>query len=297
MSLQKQPALSPAERGRLGRRAGVFGGVANLLLFAFKLVLGLGSGSVAVMSDAFNNLVDAVSSLVVYAGFRIAGIGPTKRHPFGHGRMEYVSALLVSIFVVLTGLGMGKASVARFWTGAEVRGDWLILAGVASTIAAKLVMAWHYRRLDAMLDSTSIRAATADSLADAAITGCTLIALLMEPYTRWPVDGAAGLLVAATIAAAGCQTAREAINRLIGPAPDPQLVERLVAAIMATPNIKGVHALIVNDYGPGSQNASAHVEMPREITLDEANRYVAEAMQRARMDLGVDLVLHIDLAA
>lgn len=283
-------------REKLGRRAGAFGAAANILLFAFKLGLGLASGSVAILSDAFNNLTDAASSLIVLAGFRIAGIGPSEKHPFGHGRMEYVSGLLVSIFVILTGLGTGKASVARFWHAGEVNGDWPILAGVALTAAAKLAMAWQYRRVDRTLNSTSIKAAIADSLADAGVTFCTLLTLLIQPHTRWPADAAVGLLVAAAIAVSGCKSAKESIHYLIGAAPNPQLVERLAATVMETPMATGVHAIVVNDYGPGRKNASAHVEMPAEIGLREATRLASEAMQKARTELGVDLVLHIDAA-
>lgn len=284
----------PDVRIRAGARAGLVGLICNIVLFAMKFALGVLSGSVAILSDAFNNLTDAISAIAMYAGFVISGRAPDAGHPFGHGRMEYISGLIVSLLVVATGVGVGKTSLEHLWSGGTVELGAYVLPALAASIIVKLAMAVYYRRVDAQIDSAVLRAGVADSLSDAATTGVALVALSLAPYTALPLDGIIGLGVAAMIVRAGVKSMRETIIPLLGVSPDPVLVDELTRTVLAVSGIQGIHGLIVNDYGPSCKIATAHVEITDEMTFTEAAMLAGVATAKVQRELGIEITLHID---
>ncbi len=291
------PANSADQRGKQGAAAGLVGLVCNIALFGLKLALGIGSGSVAILSDAFNNLVDAVSALAMYASFTMAGRKPDEAHPCGHGRIEYIAGMVVSLLVIATGFGMAKAALVRLWYGGVVEYSDLLLPGLVFSIAVKLAMALYYRSVDAKVDSPIMRANIADSVSDGATTFAALAAVVAGQYTAFPVDGCIGLLMAVMIIRAGVQGVRETFYPLLGTVPDPELADSLTRIVLAVPDIQGVHSLVINDYGPTCKIATAHVDIPAHTPFTDAAARASQAMELVQRQLGIELTLHIDPVA
>ena len=203
-------------RLRAGKRAGLVGIAVNLSLFAAKLTAGLFAGSVAVMADAFNNLSDAGSSIVTLVGFRMAAAPPDREHPFGHGRMEYVSALVVAVMILLAGLEFLKSSVERILSPGETAFGALTFAVLGASILAKTGLALFYRRAGRRTDSGTLRAAAADSRNDVLCTALVLVSALTARFTGWEIDGYAGLLVALFVLWSGVSILRGTVSPLLG---------------------------------------------------------------------------------
>lgn len=254
-------AAEPKYRSACGKLAGVVGIICNLLLFALKLFAGLIVGSVSVMADAFNNLFDASSSLVTLIGFKIAERPADPDHPYGHGRMEYLSGLVVAALILVVGVELVKSSVDKISHPEAVTFTWLAVGILAASVLVKIWLAAFCRRLGKTINSATLEAAGADSRNDVIATLAVLAAGLLGKYMNWQIDGYVGLAVALFILYSGVTIAKETVDPLLGSAPDTELVRKLRQSLLSYDKIMGIHDLIIHDYGPGRQFASVHVEM------------------------------------
>lgn len=284
----------PAVRQRYGALSGGVGIFLNLLLFAGKLLAGTLTGSIAVTADAFNNLSDAGSSVVTLVGFRLAGQRADDDHPFGHGRIEYLSGLAVAAAVLAVGLELLKSSIEKIITPEVVVFDLLSVIILAVSICVKLWMSWFNKRLSKRIGSAAMAATAADSLSDAVATAAVLLGVLVCHFFQWQIDGWVGLLVAAFILRSGWGAAKDTIDPLLGQSPDPQLVKDIEATVMAHPQIAGIHDLVIHDYGPGRRMMSLHAEIPADSDLLEAHDHI-DAIERELKDkFGIETCIHMD---
>ena len=252
----------PETRRAYGVLCGIVGICLNVLLFAGKFLAGTLSGSIAITADAFNNLSDAGSSFVTLVGFQLAGQKPDSEHPFGHGRMEYVSGLAVSVLILLMGLELGKTSIEKILHPEPVDSSPLIFAILCASILVKLYMFLYNRRLGKKLASPAMEATAMDSLSDSVATAAVLIATLVGRFTGLEIDGWCGVLVAAFILWSGINAVRDTLDPLLGTPPTHEFVQRIRDLVMAHSTILGIHDLIVHDYGPGRAMMSFHAEVP-----------------------------------
>ena len=291
----KPEGKSPADlRQGYGILCGAVGIGLNLLLFAGKFLAGTLSGSIAITADAFNNLSDAGSSCVTLIGFRLAGQKPDGNHPFGHGRMEYLSGLAVSMLILLMGYELGRSSLDKIFHPEPVDSSPLVLAILCVSIAVKLYMASYNRRLGRKLNAPAMTATAADSLSDSVATAAVLAATLVGQFTGALIDGWVGLLVAAFILWSGIKSAKETIDPLLGTPPTHELVQRIHDLVMAHPGIVGVHDLIVHDYGPGRMMISLHAEVPASENVVELHDEIDNIEKELREKLGCEAVIHMD---
>ena len=264
-----QDAGDPAVRERYGLQAGGFGLALNLLLFAVKLFAGLLTGAISVTADAFNNLSDAAGSAVTLAGFKLAAQRADERHPFGHGRIEYLAGLAVSLLILLVGVELGRGSVEKILRPAPSAPSALAVGLLAFSILVKVWMGWFYGALGRRAQSPALAAAAVDSRSDVLATSAVLAGLAVSSLFRVQLDGWLGLLVAALILRAGWEAARDTLDPLLGTPPDPAMVADIEKLILSDPQILGVHDLVVHDYGPGRRMMSVHAEVPAVFSLME----------------------------
>lgn len=283
-----------AVRRAWGALCGAMGIALNLLLFAGKLAAGTASGSIAVTADAFNNLSDAGSSVVTLLGFRLAGRKPDAGHPFGHGRMEYVSGLVVAGLILLMDAELVKSSVASILHPAPVTFSWLTAAVLLASIGVKLYMYLYNRSVGKMIASAAVSAAAADSLSDMAATAAVLLAMVLGAVAGVQLDGWVGLLVALFILRAAVQAARDTLNPLLGQAPDPLLVQEIEALVLAHDRVVGIHDLVVHDYGPGRRIISLHAEVPADGQVLELHDMIDNIETELAQKLHCEAVIHMD---
>lgn len=284
----------PAVRRAYGVLCGGVGIALNLLLFAGKFLAGLISGSIAVTADAFNNLSDAGSSVVTLLGFKLAAQKPDSRHPFGHGRMEYVSGLVVSMVILLMGVELAKGSVEEILRPEPVAFSPLVAVILAAAICVKLYMFLYNRGIAKRIDSAAMAATAADSLSDCLATGAVLLSTLAGHFWSIRIDGWCGLAVACFILWAGVNAARETINPLLGQPPAPEFVERVQRLVLTHPEIIGIHDLIVHDYGPGRRILSLHAEVPASGDILMLHDVVDSAERELASEMGCLATIHMD---
>ena len=259
----KRPEDTDDERVRYtyGRLAGAAGLTANVLLFAAKLAIGALSGSVAILADAFNKLSDAGSSIVTLVGFKLSSAPPDAEHPFGHGRMEYLSALGVAALIMAAGFELFLSAVDKIRHPALPEFGVLTIVVLALAIAVKLWMALFYKKIGNTIRSEALKASCADSRNDVICTGVVLLTSLIGWLSGVAIDGYVGLLVALFVIWSGFTVIKETVSPLLGQAPDPEMVQDIKNTVMAHPGIIGVHDLMIHNYGPGRLVLSLHAEV------------------------------------
>ena len=290
----RENTASPAVRKAYGVLCGAVGIALNLLLFAGKFLAGRLSGSIAITADAFNNLSDAGSSVVTLLGFHLAGQKPDIHHPFGHGRMEYISGLAVSALILLMGVELGKESLGKILHPEDVTGGPLVLVILAVSIAVKLYMMAYNRTIGKKLNAPALLAAAADSLSDSVATTAVLLATILGQIFGWRVDGWAGLAVAGFILYAGIGAARDTISPLLGNPPTPEFVEEIRSLVMAHPEVLGIHDLVVHDYGPGRLFASLHAEVDKNGDISAIHDVIDRVERQILHELGCEVCIHMD---
>lgn len=283
-----------AVRRAYGTLCGAVGIGLNVLLFIGKFFAGQLSGSIAVTADAFNNLSDAGSSAVTLLGFRLAGKKPDPDHPFGHGRIEYISGLIVAGLILLMGVELAKSSFDKILHPEEVTFSTLALVILAVSVAVKLYM-WHYnRRIGGKIRSAAMEATASDSLSDAAATSAVLLAMLIGRWTGLAVDGYVGMVVALFILFSAYKAAKETLSPLLGQAPDPELVQRIRDIVAEHDTVVGIHDLVVHDYGPGRQMVSLHAEVPASGDILQLHDVIDNIERELHEKLHVQAVIHMD---
>ena len=284
----------PAVRRAYGQLCAFVGIGLNVLLFLGKFFAGTLSGSIAVTADAFNNLSDAGSSVVTLLGFRLAGRKPDPEHPFGHGRMEYLSGLVVSALILMMGVELVKTSVDKIVHPEEVEFSVLALVILIASILVKCYMSFYNRAVGRKIGSAAMEATAIDSLSDTVSTLAVLLAMLVGHFAHVKIDGYVGLLVACFILYSAFRAARETLSPLLGQAPDPEFVESIEKIVMAHPEICGIHDLVVHDYGPGRLMVSLHAEVSAAGQILELHDVIDNAEEDLRRELGCEAVIHMD---
>ena len=281
-------------RTAYGILCGAVGICFNILLFAGKFLAGRISGSIAVTADAFNNLSDAGSSIVTLLGFRLAGQKPDSDHPFGHGRMEYLSGLAVSMLILLMGFELAKSSLDKILHPEAVDSSPLVLVILCVSIAVKLYMFFYNRQVGKKLNSTAMQATALDSLSDSVATTAVLLATLVSQFTGWEIDGWCGILVAAFILWSGFGAAKDTMDPLLGTPPSHEFVEQIRQLVLAHPTVIGIHDLVVHDYGPGRRMISLHAEVPAAENVLELHDEIDNVERELKEKLGCEAVIHMD---
>ena len=285
---------SPKVRAAIGTLSGLVGIVCNVLLFAFKLLVGTLTGSVSITADAMNNLSDASGSIVTFIGFRVADKPADEHHPYGHARAEYLSGLGVAALILVIGIELVKTSVKKIFAPTPVAFTTVAAVVLIVSIAVKFWMNLFNRGLAKRIDSTALMATAADSRNDCITTGAVLIAAMVEKLTHLPVDGWIGLAVALFILYSGLNLAKDTISPLLGENADPELREKIVDYIVAQPKVLGYHDLMVHDYGPGQRFASLHVEMDSREDPLECHELIDDMERECLRSHNVHLVIHYD---
>ncbi len=285
---------SPTVRYAYGRLAGIGGLTANILLFAAKLLIGWLCGSLAIVADAFNNLSDAGSSIVTLVGFRLSAAPADKKHPFGHGRVEYLSALTVAVLIMMAGIELAASAVDKILNPVASRFSWVTVAVLAIAIGVKLWLAVFHRRIGKIIGSGALEAAAADSRNDVICTGVVLVSSIVSMFTSVSIDGYVGAAVALFVVWAGFSILRETISPLLGEAPDPQLVEDIRRTVMSQEGIVGIHDLIVHNYGPGRCIVSLHAEVPAHEDILKSHELVDAVEQRLIREHNIIACIHMD---
>ena len=283
----------PQVRQRYGTLSGAVGIFLNLLLSAGKMIAGVLTGSIAITADAFNNLTDAGSSVVTLVGFRMAGKQADDDHPFGHGRIEYLSGLAVSV-VILLGLELAKSSVEKIIHPEPVDFSWLSAGILAAAICVKLWMSYFNRSLSRRIGSAAMAATATDSLSDAVATSAVLLSSLIGKFTGVNIDAWAGILVAAFILRAGWGAAQDTLNPLLGQSPDPELVRDIEKTVLAHPQVLGSHDLIIHDYGPGRSMMSLHAEVPAGSDIMEVHDEIDAIERELKAKYHIEASIHMD---
>ncbi len=281
-------------RQSYGVLCGVVGILLNILLFLGKFLAGTISNSIAITADAFNNLSDAGSSFVTLVGFKLAGAKPDPEHPFGHGRMEYVSGLVVSAAILLMAYELIRDSINKILHPEDTEFSALVLVILLVSIMVKLYMAYYNRNIGQKIDSAAMKATAMDSLSDTCATAVVLIATLVGHYTGLHIDGWCGALVGLFILYAGFNAAKETLDPLLGQPPEDEFVEEIQQIVMAHEGICGIHDLIVHDYGPGRQMISLHAEVSAEGDISEIHDLIDNIENELRMRLGCEATIHMD---
>lgn len=284
----------PQVRRRMCMLSGAVGMAANLVLFIIKFSVGLFMGSVAVRSDAFNNLTDLGTSAVTLIGAKMSGRAPDKEHPFGHGRIEYITALIISFLILFMGFELARESFYKLFERESVRFSAVTLSLLAISVLIKLGMYLYNRALAKRSDSDVIRAAQTDCLSDACATTAVIISAVLEHFINFPFDAVAGIAVSVLIAYNGYRLASDTISTLLGRPPEPKLVSEIEKLILEGENIVGLHDLIVHDYGPGRIFASVHAEVPDTVDIVRMHEIV-DAIEAKILEItGVVTVIHTD---
>lgn len=281
-------------RKAYGILCGAVGICFNILLFAGKFLAGRISGSIAVTADAFNNLSDAGSSIVTLLGFQLAGQKPDSDHPFGHGRIEYLSGLAVSMLILLMGFELAKSSLEKILHPEAVDSSPLVLVILCVSIAVKLYMFFYNRRIGKKLNSSAMQATALDSLSDSVATTAVLLATLVSHFTGWKIDGWCGILVAAFILWSGFGAAKDTMDPLLGTPPSHEFVDQIRQLVLAHPTIIGIHDLVVHDYGPGRMMISLHAEVSASENVLELHDEIDNVERELQEKLGCEAVIHMD---
>ena len=292
--LRGRDLQAPETRQRCGTLSGGIGIGLNLLLFLGKLLAGIATASIAVMADAFNNLSDAASSVVTLVGFRLSGQEADGEHPFGHGRMEYLSGLVVAMLILLVGVELVQSSVQKILRPEPVVFSTLPAVILAVSVAVKLWMFWFNRGLSRLIGSAALAATAADSLSDAAGTGILLLGLLAGRFFALPLDGWLGLAVALFILRTGWEAARDTVDPLLGRPMDRELAADIDRIVLGHDNILGIHDLVYHDYGPGRAMMSLHAEVPADGDFLELHDVIDHIERELKARHHVETCIHMD---
>ncbi len=285
---------SPAVRRAYGMMCGIVGIFFNILLFAIKLVAGMLSGSISILADAFNNLSDAGTSIITLIGFKLSGTKPDSDHPFGHGRFEYITGLIVAIIIILMGFELGMESVKKIVSPAEIEFSYLTVAILVVSIIAKCYMALYNRAVHKKISSPSLSATAADSLSDCVATAVILISMIIFKIWNINIDAWCGLAVSVFILINGIKAAKETVSPLLGQPPEKEFVEKINNIVMSEDCVLGIHDLIVHDYGPGRIMISLHAEVSGNADIMETHDAIDNIERQLKHELNCEAVIHMD---
>lgn len=281
-------------RQKYGTVCSTVGIALNILLFVIKYAAGSLSGAISVTADAFNNLSDSGSSLITLFGFRLAAKKPDPNHPFGHGRVEYLSGIAVSILIVLMGFELLTSSVNKISEPVQPDISPVVFAVLGISILVKLYMFAYNRRYGKMFSSAAMTATATDSLSDMASTCVVLVSMIITYFTNINIDAYCGIAVAVFIVFAGLKSAYETVGPLLGQPPEPEFVKSIEEIVLSGKDILGIHDLIVHDYGPGRRMISLHAEVPASGDILSLHDEIDNLERALASRLGCTAVIHMD---
>ena len=286
-----------ATRAQYGSLSGVVGILCNLLLCAFKIAVGSLTHSISIVADGLNNLSDMGSSVITILGFKLANKPADKDHPFGHGRIEYMSAFIVAILILLVGFELMKTSVTAITNGTPMPTYSIVsIIVLAVSVIFKFWLFLFNRKIGKKIDSETLLATSQDSLNDSVATAVILLSVGVSKLVTLPfnLDAVMGIAVALFILWAGINAAKETLNRLLGEPPSPELITDIETAILSHDEFVGIHDLMIHNYGPGRLFASVHVEVPQDINIVHCHEQIDLCEKEIFDNLGVMLVIHMD---
>lgn len=281
-------------RSDYGYLGGIVGIVVNIFLFLIKLSVGLFVNSIAVIADAVNNLSDVGASMVTIFGFKLSSKPADKEHPFGHGRIEYISGLIVAFLVLMVGFEFIRTSIDRIKNPVPVQFAWVPFILLLVSILFKVWLSKFYKTVGNKINSSALKASSVDSLSDVVSSSTVVISLLISKFTTLPIDGYIGVIVSLVILYAGYNLIKDTLDPLLGVAPDEELVKDIHKMLLAYEHIDGTHDLMVHNYGPGRIIASIHAEIPEDISVVKAHEVVDRAEKEISAELDIHLLIHMD---
>lgn len=285
---------SPAVRQSYGTLCGAVGIGLNILLFLGKWIAGFLSGSIAITADAFNNLSDAGSSIITLIGFQISGQRPDSEHPFGHGRMEYISGFLVSVAILIMGFELVKSSINKLIHPEPVESSPVIIAILAASILVKVYMFYYNRSVGKKIGSAAMNATAMDSLSDTVSTALVLGATLISQFTGLLLDGWFGILVGLFILYTGATTIKETMDLLLGQPPKQEFIDEIREIVTSHKLVYGIHDLIVHDYGPGRVMISLHAEVDADGDIQTIHEQIDHIENELQEKLHCSATIHMD---
>ena len=289
-----QETKNPTVREKYGYLGSVTGIIVNIILAIAKYFIGTITNSIAITADAVNNFSDSVSCIITLVSFKMANMKPDKEHPFGHGRIEYVAALIVGFLVELMGYELIKSSIEKIKNPEEVVFSVPAVIVLVLSIGGKLWLAIFNKYLGKKIDSAAMQAVATDSIGDITATAVTLVALILSLFTKLPLDGYMGIVVSMFILYAGFNILKESIGILLGTPPSKELVDELVEFIMSHDEILGIHDLVVHSYGATRTFASVHTEIAADGDLLSAHDTIDTIEKLVKEKFGIELVIHMD---
>lgn len=289
-----QEYTNPAVRRSYGQLTGILGICLNILLFAGKYLAGLLSSSVSIMADAFNNLSDAGSSFITLLGFHFAGKEPDPEHPFGHGRIEYVSGFGVSALIIVMGAELFRTSFMKILHPEAMEVNIITVGVLIVSILVKVYMSVYNRTLGNKIDSAAMKATATDSLSDCIATTVVLLATLLYSTVHINLDGWSGLVVAIFILLAGITSARNTLSPLLGEAPDMEFVKEIEETVKTHSMVAGVHDMVIHNYGPGRMMVSLHAEVPGNLDIYYIHDEIDQIERELKEKYHCEAVIHMD---
>ncbi len=286
-----------AIRNRVGTIGGLIGIVSNLFLFVIKFIVGILSGSISIIADGFNNFSDMGSSLITMIGFKLAGKPADSDHPYGHGRMEYMSAFVVSVLIILVGIELLKESATAIFSGSAMpKYNIFTIIVLGISVVVKFFMYLINKNLGKKIKSDALVATAKDSVNDSISTAVILVSVIVSkivPVT-FNLDAFLGIAVAVFIIVSGFSSVKGTLDSILGGPPDAELIEDIKNCIMSFDAFLGIHDLIVHNYGPNRQFASVHVEVPYDSNIADCHEKIDLCEKLIKERLGVELVIHMD---
>ena len=281
-------------RTAYGVLASIVGIFCNVFLFAVKFTIGVIAHSVSVMADAFNNLSDAGSSIISFIGVKMAEKPADRDHPFGHGRIEYLTSLVLASVILIVGFELLKSSAMKVIHPETVRFSWIVLISLLASIGVKFWMCGFNRKLGRRIDSSVMLATAQDSLNDVVATTATVVSLVLSAFVSWPVDGIMGVIVSIFVLFSGYGIIKDTISELLGQPADKELVSKISDIMLSRPEILGLHDLIIHSYGPGNLIGSAHAEVSAHDDLLQIHDTIDEVEKEIYERLHVMFTIHMD---
>lgn len=284
----------PSVRKRLGMLSGVVGIICNLMLSISKFFAGMLTSSIAIMADAFNNLSDAISSIVTLICFKTSNNPADKDHPFGYGRIEYISGFIVSIAIIFMGIEFTKSSIEKLFSTQPVTSGIIPIIILIASMIIKLWLGAFNKKIGSIMESTAVKATAFDSLGDAIITLTLLIGMIITYFTEVSIDAYLGIGVAIFIIYTGIAMLKETMNPLLGPSPTPELIKEIKETVSVFPDILGIHELVVHNYGPGRSSISFHAEVPANKNIMDLHDSIDELEKTLKSKFKCQAIIHMD---
>ena len=282
------------DRNKIATLAGYLGLLSNLLLTVVKIIIGYFSGSISILADAANNVMDSTSSVITIVGTKMASLPSDEDHPYGHGRIEYITALIVSCLIIIVGLQFMKTSYLRFRHPTPVAFRVSTLLLLLLSIVVKLGQSRFNKKIGEAIDSAPLKATSADSMGDVLVTSVVVLSLLAGRLTTYPIDGLAGMIISLFIIYSGVSLIKETTSALIGEAPEEEFIHNLHHRICSYPKVVNCHDIILTSYGPKKNIVVVDVEFPYDLKFVDVGAMVDEMERDLSKEFGIHLIIHVD---